>query len=471
MWICLINLIILILSCFLTPIGDDWGYSTVPLINRTFVMNSRPFDSLFGFLLGKIPFAFPILNHIVVVVAHCISSVVLYLMATNILQISRKRSFLFSVVFAVSSACCATVFSIDSLNQSLSLCFGVIGIYAYTRWSNNAVIKGILYLVFCILATFSKESGIVFFLIVPLFDLQLKGMKATWKQLLVHYALGGVFCLFFVKLVSASKGVGGIAIVNTIKNTLVHMGFSAVQFDTVSFFGYGKVVLPIVTVVLSLPLLFFVGKTIVQRLIKKDVMVIFLGFLTVVSTFPQNLLSGTQEMNSYPTVFFMMLFFAYLCKEWTKKTIYCAVAPYLLSALICGGIKFTAMYRLSIQSQEILVDIAEQTEQYSPRKTKVYAVNVFNEDAYGVFVLSPSGTIGYGHAVKDVFGYGTYVDVDYYYNQTDKKPIGDDPTLIDVSDEEFVATLKEMAHDELESGRFDLCLIIDPKCNVIVVDQ
>lgn len=470
-FICLINLVILVTTLFLTPIGDDWGYATVPLINRTFVMSSRPFDSLFGFLLAKIPFAFPALNHIVVVAGHCISSVVFYLIATNILKISDKRSFLFSVVFTVSAACCATVLSIDSLNQSMSLCFGVVGIYAYMRWSNHAVIKAIIYLIFSILATFSKESGIVFFFIIPLFDFQSKGLKVAWKQMLANYILGGIFCLLFVKLVSSSQGIGTINIVNIIKNTVTHLGFSAVQLDTVSFFGYGQMIMPLVTALLSLPLLLLIAKTIVQKLIKKDWLILFLGALTVVSTFPHNLLSGAQEMNSYPTAFFMMLFFAYLCKDWNKKALYCAIVPYLASALICSGIKYTSMYKCSVQSQEILNNIEEQVGHISPRKIKVYAINNFNEDAYGVFVLSPSGTIGYGHGVKSFFGYGCYIDVEYFYNRTDKIAIGSpQATLINVSDEVFIETIQGYAQNELENKTFDLCLIIDRDCNVQVIN-
>lgn len=468
--ICTICLGILILSLFLTPIGDDWGYSTVPLINRSFVMSSRPLDSLFGFLLAKIPFAFPALNHIFVVGGHCISSVILYLLATNFLGVSNKRSFLFSVLFAVSSACCATVLSIDSINQSLSLCFGVVGLYGYMRWPRNAVIRSVIYLVFSILATISKESGIVFFGIIPLFDVYFNGPKATWKRTLINYVLGGIFCLFFVKLVSSTKGIGSFSILNTIKNTVFHIGFSTLQLDTVSFFGYGKLVLPIVTAALCLPLLFFVAKTLIQRLIKKDWLVLFLIGLVVLSTFPQNLLAGAQEMNSYPTVFFVMLFFAYLCKEWDKKTIYCIIAPYLAAALISGGIKYISMYKLSVQSHEVLNSIAEQTEHLAPRKTKVYAVNIFSEDSYGVYVMSPSGTIGYGHAVKSIYGYGTYVEVDYYYNRTDRTPIGNPSTLIHMPDEEFLATLKEMAKNEVENNDFDLCLIIRSDSSITIIN-
>ena len=468
--ICLICLVVLILSLFLTPIGDDWGYSTIPLINRTFVMSARPLDSLFGFLLGEIPFAFPFLNHIFVVTGHCISSVMLYLIASNILGVSNKRSFLFAVVFAVSSTCCATVLSIDSINQSMSLCYGVVGIYGYMRWSQNTVVRSIIYLVFAILSTLSKESGIVFFGIIPLFDMYFNGLKATWKHTLVNCVLGGVFCLFFVKLVSSTKGIGTISILKILKNTVFHIGFSTLQLDTVSFFGYGKLILPIVTAVLCLPLLFFVAKTLIQKLIKKDWLVLFLVGLIVLSTFPQNLLSGTQEMNSYPTVFFMMLFFAYLCKAWDKKTIYCIIAPYLVAAMISSGIKYTSMYKLSLQSHEILNNIAEQTEHLAPRKTKVYAVNVFSEDSYGVYVLSPSGTIGYGHAVRDIYGYGTYVKVDYYHNRTDRTTIGVPDTLIHLPDEEFMEVLKEMAKNEVENNGFDLCLIIQPDSSITVIN-
>lgn len=470
-WICFIGLALLIMSFFLTPLGDDWGYSTTPQINKEFVLSSRPFDALFGLLLGKMPSAFPVLNHIIVVVAHCVSSVAFYLIGTNVLKFKTTHAFIFSILFAISSTGYATVFSIDSLNQSLSLCFGVVGIYAYMRFSKHAIVKTILYLVCSILATLSKESGIVFFFIIPVFDVYINGFKTTWKQTLVNFVLGGAFCLPFMLFVRSTKEMGSISIINTLKNTVVHLGFSALQFDTVSFFGYGKIILPILTAVLSLPLLLLIGKTLIQRLIQKDFGVIFLGFLAVLSTFPQNLLSGIQEMNSYPTVFFMMLFFAYLCKDWNKKTLYIVLAPYLASAIICGGIKYAALYKLSVQSQEVLSNIESKTSHMSPEKVKVYPINVFNEDSYGVFVLSPSGTIGYGHGVKSIYGYDTSLEVECYHNRTDKTVISSThSTLINVPDEEFLQLLEEHAQAEVDNNEFDLCLILHPDGSVIVVD-
>lgn len=470
-WICAIGFVLLVASLFLTPLGDDWGYSTTPQIDREFVMSSRPFDLLFGMLLGEMPFAFPILNHVIIVVAHCVSCVAFYLIATNVLKFKTTHSFIFSILFAISSTCYATVFSIDSLNQSLSLCFGVVGIYAYMRFPKNAVVRTILYLVASILSAFSKESGIVFFFIIPAFDLYFNGFKNTWKQALVNYVLGGAFCLFFVQLVRASKNMGSFTIINTLKNTIIHLGFSTLQFDTVSFFGYGEIVMPILTAVLSLPLLLLMFKSIIQRLAKKDFGVLFLGFLAVLSTFPQNLMVGIQEMNSYPTVFFVMLFFAYLSKDWNKKTLYIVLAPYVASALICGGIKYGALYKLSVQSQEVLSNIEAQTSHVSPKKVKVYPINVFNEDSYGVFVLSPSGTIGYGHGVKSIYGYDVQLEIECYHNRTDKTVIGSThSTLINVPDEEFLKLLQEHAQEEVDNKEFDLCLILHPDGNVIVVD-
>ena len=469
--ICLINLVILILSLFLTPTGDDWGYCTVPRINEEWVTTSRPFDVLYGTLLGKIPFAFPALNHILVVVAHCISSIALYLIATRIMEIKNKRALLFSIVFAIGSTCCATVLSIDSLNQSWSLCFGVVGIYAYMRFSEKPIVKTVVYLISALLASLCKECGIVFFLFIPLFELQLKGFKSAWKRVLVQYVLGGIVCLFYLHFVTSVKETSGFSIINTIKNTLIHIGFSVLQFDTVSFFGYGNMVLPIVTIVLSLPLLFFVAKTVIQQLVKKDFTVLFLGFLTVLSTFPQNLMSGIQEMNSYPTVFFMVLLLAYLCKDWNKKTLYGVFTPYLAAALIAGGVKYHSMYKHAVQSQEILDRIEQQIGHLSPERIKVFSINIFNEDSYGVFVFSPSGTLGYGHAIKSIYNYNAEVELTYYHNRTDKTTIGStDSTLIDQPYEEFIETLKEYAREEIENNDFDLCLIMDSDCNVIVVN-
>lgn len=96
---------------------------------------------------------------------------------------------------------------------------------------------------------------------------------------------------------------------------------------------------------------------------------------------------------------------------------------------------------------------------------------MFNEDSYGVFISSPSGAVGYGHAVKSVYGYDTYMEIECYHNRTDKTVIpSTHSTLVDVPDDKFIELLTELAQSEIENDEFDLCLILYPDGNVIVVE-
>lgn len=454
-----VNVVLLILSLFLLPIGDDWGYSTTPRINQEFIRTTRIFDILYGMFLGKFPKLFPSLNHLIVVFSHCISSVALYLFAKNFLGISKKVSLLFSLLFAISAGCCATVFSIDSLNQSLSLAFGVTGILLYLSFSKN-IIKVLIYMFFSVMSMFSKESGVLFLLTIPLFELLNTPLKKAWKTIALNYFFGALFALFYLTLIDFSGGKTSFGI-NIIKNTVIHISFSFLQLDTVSLFGHNKYIIPGITLLFSMPLIIAIAISFFKKIQKKDLIVVFLLFLLLFSTFPQNMLAGAQEMNSYPTIFFAMLFFAYIIKDVDMKKIYIICLPYVIAAVISSGVKYCSMYNLSRVGQRVLSEIQEQTLGVNPDKVLVYPINILNEDSYGVFVLSNSGTIGNGYALGSIYGYDTEIELESYHNIKDKKIVSSaKSTYIDATDKQLREILKKRAEDEIKNNQYDLCLII-----------
>lgn len=464
-----VNLILMIASLFLFPIGDDWAYSTSPRIGKEFVMSTRAIDNLYGIFLGKAPKLFPYLNHIIVVISHCISSVFFYLFSKKILAISKKVSLIFSLLFAISSGCCATVFSVDALNQSLSLAFGVTGIFLYL-YCSKPIPKVLVYLFFSALSMFSKESGIFFLLTIPLFELINKPLKKIWKIVAVDYLCGALFSVYYITLVDFSgSAVFGL---NIIKNTVVHLAFSVLQMDTVSFFGYGKYVVPGITLLLSLPLIIAIAVLFIKRLLKKDLVALLMLFFWVFSTFPQNTLAGAQEMNSYPTIFFAMLFFAYMCKDVDMKKIYTICIPYIIAAVVSSGIKYNAMYNLSSTGKKTLYNIQQQTVGVEPEKVLVYPLNILNEHSYGVFILSNSGTIGNGYALGAIYGYDTKIKLESYHNVTDKLVTSSaKSTFIDADDEELREILEKKGKEEIKKNQYDLCLIIYPDGSFIQIKE
>ena len=109
MWIALLALVVPLL-----PFQDDWTYLTAP--NLDFAWRDllpgeafwRPFDALWGGILGRAPWLFPWANRIVIVLGHVLC---VYLVARIVDELcdDKRGRFAAVVFFAVSSGIAAVI--------------------------------------------------------------------------------------------------------------------------------------------------------------------------------------------------------------------------------------------------------------------------------------------------------------------------------------------------------------------------
>ena len=123
-------LILFSLTFSISPLSDDWYYVTAPnpdfqladlLPTQTFW---RPFDVLFGAMMGKFPALFPYLNRAVIILGHVINAVLLDAILKRI-NIHRTWRCFSVCLFLFSSATWAVTVSPDAMNQAFSLLFGL----------------------------------------------------------------------------------------------------------------------------------------------------------------------------------------------------------------------------------------------------------------------------------------------------------------------------------------------------------
>ena len=84
-WILLTSPLVLFLLCQLQPTFDDWTYYTVPqtsALKLTELLPDgnywRPFDVLFGHILGLDYHLFPTLNHTFILLGHILNTYLVY---------------------------------------------------------------------------------------------------------------------------------------------------------------------------------------------------------------------------------------------------------------------------------------------------------------------------------------------------------------------------------------------------------
>ena len=114
-WILLTAPLALLLLCLLQPTFDDWTYYTIPQM-EPFRLQSllpdgnywRPFDVLFGHLLGLNYRLFPFLNHLFILLGHILNTWLVYriLQWFRISTLSRNLSVVF---FYLSSGTLGTI--------------------------------------------------------------------------------------------------------------------------------------------------------------------------------------------------------------------------------------------------------------------------------------------------------------------------------------------------------------------------
>ena len=186
---------------FLLPTDDDWGYLCSPHINgmslTSLLPNGtfwRPFDAIIGFVLTKIPTAYPYLNHSLILIGYIGSSLLLWNILRE-LKIREDVRIISTSIFLVSPAVLGTILGIDSINQDYSVFFGLLSIYFYLRFPKNYS-----WLIFALCATWAKENGIVYFILSPIISFTFNNDKKGNSKNLIIGVLGA--CLYFIARLS-----------------------------------------------------------------------------------------------------------------------------------------------------------------------------------------------------------------------------------------------------------------------------
>jgi hypothetical protein len=163
----------------------------------------------------------------------------------NFLKVSSIISLCFALFFLIGGNTIITVINYDCFNQTGSLLFGSLGIYLFLT-SNKKIHKFIIYLVACILSLCVKESGIVYFAIIPLFG-TIKSIinnefniKNEIKTLASYYIPGIIiaFSYYLSPIIQSEKlwvyGMGNYTVFDYMKGIFRRIVFAYSQINPLS---------------------------------------------------------------------------------------------------------------------------------------------------------------------------------------------------------------------------------------------
>jgi len=433
-------IVLLVLANIPGPLFDDWEYLTTP--NPLFTLQSllpgagawypfwRPFDALFGAVLAHAPQLFPFANHLVVVGCHIISAMLLEKIGRK-LELSNRSVVFATTLFMFGAGSFATVLSPDGINQALSLMFGLLALYLYAYGSLRA--RKPLAFFLCILSVLAKESGIVWAVLLPVFESiqyvrfsdcarnAVSSTKEKGMRLLQGVAAGltiGIAYLIVRLVLSPQAQIGmsdgrfalSLSPLSIAQNTGLLLGSALTSVDLIGLFMQPpSYVLFILTFVLSLVtlLLFVIPQTVIVLRDKRTrYLACVLIFMAICTTIPHAIMTRTWEMLAYPTFALVALYSGLLLDHVPSRSKKGGATCVLiaLTCLLCGTLitnvhKFSMLVAYSQSEQALTQQMVDALKGQAPGDIKLYAVNA---DAYGysIFLQTPIKATCFGQSLR-----------------------------------------------------------------------
>lgn len=409
MWIALLALVMPLL-----PFQDDWTYLTAP--NPEFAWRDllpgaafwRPFDALWGGILGCAPWLFPWANRIAIVLGHVLC---VYLVARIVDELCDDKRGRFAAVgfFALSSGIAAVIVNTDSLNLVWSCVWGCAGTLALLRGRS-------LFLVFGCYAVsvLCKESGLSWLAVGPLL---VYAKDSDWRRLVKLACMGA--CVFVVYLCARFALQGEVVLGNgddyaltlspkTISvNLSILAGLSLSGVDALAFvshryflFGATAVLSVIAWSVFALCADLGRGKSAALRLLVCAAVI--LAFAAPHCLFKNH---HPAEMHFYPVVLGTALAIANIPMDYAKRMPFIVSVVSMCAVFAIGWFdKMTSIYESSARAKALLAEVRDSVVDFS--MANEYRVKSTPEVArYSVFSQPAVWCLDNGRAFRCLNGW------------------------------------------------------------------
>lgn len=407
------------------PVYDDWYYLSSPQFRfdpDLFLPGDafwRPIDGLIGLLNGQYPFLFPYLNHLIVLCAYFY----VWWQLKVLLQRHGRAfpSFIALALFTVSPALVAGVYSVDSINQALSLAFGVASLvwFPRSRW---------LAYLFMILSLFSKENGIVWFGLTPLLSLLVLEnrdeeafdwrivISRLWRPALCSILLLVVYFIARLSLqnvvpegeasVRYASGLGW----NSLKGLGILLSGALTCIDTIALFIENNQALVIATTLVSLFFLLALAYGFLRVRRSPKVWILWLSIL--LSCVPYILMDHPGEMHAYTIVWMLSLCIGVSFPADSYRWQRIAFGLFLIVSIPVYAHKAYYIINLGWHSWTRTHNAVQATTGFSPRKVVILDCNPQGK-TYSVFQMSSARIWNYGLSTNIYFKDHTPQTTDY----------------------------------------------------------
>ncbi|MBN8569444.1 MAG: hypothetical protein J0M18_07425 [Ignavibacteria bacterium] len=467
-------LIVLIASLFLQPYGDDIGYLTEPAMQNDISSvrllpkegRWRIIDALYGVFLTNAIWAYPFLNHIIVVAAHFISIYLFFLIARRF-GFSNNISFTASILFGLAGNIFATVFSIDSLNQSLSLAFGALSIWACLKNKNP---NYFLFILWSVLSVAAKESGFLFFIIGPLlyftlnhFNIKNISLKKIKPEYIYIFATG-IFLLvsyfiftFGFDFISSMLNRTNVTLYRQPLYKLPFFGIIALLGRTIPvdlpalLLDSKQYLIGIISILFGLPLMVVAFYKSVKLIFKGEVFPLVICLIIVTFAASHSSVGAITEMNSYPCIFFASFLFLPALRSLflTRIVFYKAcICMFLFASTLSIIHKYSLILQVNEKADIIVNNIKSGTTNIP---NKVYIMLIDNESiGHDLYHLIPSVAARYGLIMRHAWNKWDFnPDITSYWINADILELIRTPQVVKIAPANAESELKDIVNKKL----------------------
>lgn len=377
---------------YLLPVGTTW----------------RPFDALMGYVNGINYRLYPTLNHILILLAHLGSTLMVFVLARR-LGVGRGAAAVATVFFYLSPCMLATVLSVDALNQSYCHLFGLLSIYFYlTRRGKKRIA---LWLLFVLMATFSKDNGLAWAVVAPIIGYCFG--QTDRRTCLSHLACGLVFAVVYamVRLSLPSTGFENYehidemtSLSSKLTGAAKWLGYTWTATDFLALFHAPSrnLLLVGITLLLSLPFILCVlfGNPRAWR--SRQIMGLTCCLFIAASP---NLLIAMSLMNAYSSLGMAALMVGWLIDHSLAKwnTMSRLFALYVAAALITGVHHWYMAWQTSLPGMEMAREVVRQTGRPVSRAYSIIMKDDYPK--YSSFCVPADEAFGWGKSVLQITGY------------------------------------------------------------------
>ena len=395
-------------TILILPTFDDWtsliSPSFEPLFSKErflfYGYHWRPFDSIFGWIVGLNPhFLFPTLNHICVVMGHFACTIFVYWL-TTILKFNNIAKNFATFFFFITPATLATTLAVDGLNQTYANVWGMMALIIYLTLKGTK--KYVLWITIVAIATLCKENGLMWIIISPIFAfgfdyIETKKLK---KDLIIGCTIICVYALLIVLLPSNIEIHPEYVptVTKVIKDIFKFLltTFICVDFVSLLHEPSRNLMIAIFTLLLSSPFLYCIYIKIIKLIQSKTIVSLLLCLLIAVTP---HIFTVYSMMHTYAGLGIVAVIIAYIINSY-DKTIFLkwTFLSFIVSAIFID----IHLWRESVQSGLIGKEMAQEIIKKTglPVNSAYFIVIDDNYPKMSSFCVIPSEAVGWGIAVQ-----------------------------------------------------------------------